>query len=57
MMEILTKNLYDQNDVAALLGVSKQTLYNWRRNGQLPCTRKIGRKYYYRKDELEELLK
>ncbi|SDL14774.1 DNA binding domain-containing protein, excisionase family [Catalinimonas alkaloidigena] len=37
--------------VAALLGVSKQTIYEWKRQGKLPA-HKIGRRVFFKKSEV-----
>ena len=44
-------NYIKNSDLMALLGVSKRTAQRWRLNGRLPFV-KIGRKLYYRTDEV-----
>ncbi len=43
--------LMTREEVEKFLGVSDTTLYNWNKSGELPA-QKIGRRVYYKKDEI-----
>lgn len=49
-------NWVDNADLKIMLKVSGRTIQNWRDNGTIPFS-KIGRKIYYRTDDIEDLLK
>jgi excisionase family DNA binding protein len=63
IMEVLGKDmpfseepeLLTSEQVQSILGVSKVTLYQWRKSGKIPYHR-ISRKVYYKKKELMEAL-
>ncbi len=48
-------NKYSQiTEVAELVGISRQTLWRWRRDGSIPIGRKYrGRQIIYTQDEIE----
>ena len=37
-----------------IFGVSSVTWWTWRRGGKLPPSLKIGRRYYYRREDIEK---
>lgn len=47
--------LLSQDEVAALLKVTKQTLIRWSKDGILPVV-KIGRKVYYKESDVKRML-
>lgn len=49
-------NLIDVEAVAKLLGVTRQTLYNWRREGSGPPWIAVGRAIRYSRADLEAWL-
>ena len=44
-----------QDEVAAMLGVSKSTLWRWNKSGYLRNT-KCGRKSFYKKSDIDKLM-
>ena len=48
--------LVDTYDLVRLLQVTYRTIQRWRINGRLPFIR-LGRRYYYRADQLVDLFK
>lgn len=55
MIKINKLVLYDTNDVAAMLGVTKQTIFNYFRQNRLKGT-KIDGKRHVTQNELEAFL-
>ena len=51
-----TRQLYGPDEAAIYLGVSEQTLNRWRRQGWIRCS-KVGRGYYYQRQDLDQCLK
>lgn len=51
-----TIDLLSKNDVAEMLGVSLQTVYNYTANGVLKGYKLGQRKVYYKKSEVESAL-
>ena len=49
-------NWINSEEVIRILKVSPRTMHTWRRNGTLKCS-PIGNKLFYRKTDIEELLK
>jgi len=49
-------NWINSEVVIRMLKVSPRTMHTWRRNGTLKCS-PIGNKLFYRKTDIEELLK
>lgn len=47
--------LYTPEEMAAILRVTKETIYDRIRSGAMP-KRRIGRRYYFTQDDLDELL-
>ncbi|MEM4498275.1 MAG: helix-turn-helix domain-containing protein [Nitrososphaerota archaeon] len=47
----------DPNELAAILRVSKKTLYSWTRAGLIPCHRLPSGRLRYDVDEVLEVLK
>ena len=45
--------VYNHEEAAAYLGISKQTLYNWRHNRRGPDYTRMGRKPVYLKRDLD----
>ena len=45
--------LWTIDEVAAYLGIPKQTIYRWRAAGTGPPSHRIGRHVRYRRDEVE----
>jgi len=49
-------NWINSEEVIRIMKVSPRTMHTWRRNGTLKCSL-IGNKLFYRKTDIEELLK
>lgn len=49
--------MYDENETASRLGVSKHTLRNWRQAGTGPPWYKLGHAVRYDKDDIAKYLK
>ncbi|PRW61999.1 helix-turn-helix transcriptional regulator [Actinopolyspora mortivallis] len=47
------RNLWTLDDVAAYLGVPRNTLYQWRSRGAGPPARRIGKHLRYKPSEVE----
>jgi excisionase family DNA binding protein len=54
MPEVLTERLLTIRDVAELLGVTVDTLYQWRYRHEGPTGYRIGGRIRYRRGEVEE---
>lgn len=48
-----TPEVIKADDVARMLGVSKQTVYSAARDGELPC-RRVGRRYVFVKQVIQD---
>ncbi len=48
-------NIYNVEEIAELFGVNRMTVYRWNKNGLLRL-KKIGKRYYAQKKDLETLL-
>ena len=51
------KRLYNTEEVAAMLGLSKQTIYNWRHNRKGPDYVMMGAKPMYEVVAIEQFIK
>jgi excisionase family DNA binding protein len=49
-------SVYNVEEIAKLFGVNRMTVYRWNKNGTLRL-KKIGRRYYAQKKNLEALLR
>jgi excisionase family DNA binding protein len=47
--------MYDLADLQKILQVSRRTIFNWKEQGKLPCTR-IGSKLWVSENQLEKFL-
>ena len=60
MKDITLKNIavtmYDRRDIARLFGISLKTVARAQRDGRMP-SRKIGRSFYSRDDEVDEFFR
>ncbi len=54
--ESLSKTLISIKDITKHFGVSKPTIYKWKRCGILPEPIKVGGRVYYLKAQVEDLL-
>lgn len=52
----INKIWLDAQDVCLALNISKRQLQTYRNSGRLPYT-KIGKKYFYNKTDIEQLIK
>lgn len=50
------KKLYRTEDIVALLGITRRTLYNYMEQGKIHAT-KIGKYWYFTQESLNEFLK
>ena len=57
MRRARTPRLMGQNRAAEYLGVDRVTLYRWRKHGEGPPRSRIGKRYYYVLETLQEWLK
>lgn len=55
-MEILGVKYYALPDAAKMLGVKLLTLYRWRNDGKLACS-KMGGRYYVEESTIKALMK
>jgi predicted DNA-binding transcriptional regulator AlpA len=54
--EMLQQTLLDNLEVMQLLHISRGTLYNWRKNGYITCS-KIGGRLYFEVADIYKMLK
>ena len=47
-------NFYSIKQLEEMLGVTRQTIFNWRRTGELPEPLQIGGRIYWPKEKLTE---
>ena len=50
------KEVYTIEEVASIFQTSKQNILNWRKKGTIKAI-KIGKRVYFRKEEIERILK
>lgn len=50
------KEVYTIEEVADIFQTSKQNIFNWRKAGTIKAI-KIGKRVYFRKEEIERILK
>jgi excisionase family DNA binding protein len=53
---IITKSLLRPSEVAEVLRVSLQTIYNYKKKGTLPCVKQLGRPIRFRREDIEALI-
>jgi predicted DNA-binding transcriptional regulator AlpA len=51
----ITRTIFSINQIAEIFGISRQTVWNWRRNGILPVPTQLGGRVYWHRADIEKL--